>query len=211
VKAHVGIVDDHPSVVLGVTAALNAQPDLHVVAAGGTVTELLSHRIRLDVALLDLMLADGSAPAANIAQLAHHRIPVLVFTSGDRPDLVREASRAGAAGMIRKSEEPQVIADAVRTALDHGVVASADWAAAIDADPTFVSAELSEREAEVLTLYASGETAERVAELLFISKNTVLDHIQRIRAKYAAVSRPAPTKVDLYRRAVEDGLVPAES
>jgi len=35
----------------------------------------------------------------------------------------------------------------------------------------------------------------------------VNDHIRRIRAKYAAAGRPAPTKVDLFKRAVEDGLV----
>ena len=34
------------------------------------------------------------------------------------------------------------------------------------------------------------------------------DHVRRIRAKYAAASRPAPTKLDLYHRAVEDGIVP---
>ena len=89
------------------------------------------------------------------------------------------------------------------------VVATADWAAALDSDSDFVSAELTGREAEVLALYASGETAERVGEQLFITRETVLDHIRRIRAKYAAVARPARTKVDLYRRAVEDGIMPA--
>jgi DNA-binding CsgD family transcriptional regulator len=46
-----------------------------------------------------------------------------------------------------------------------------------------------------------------VATALFVSRDTVLDHIRRIRSKYAAVDRPAATKVDLFRRAVEDGLV----
>ncbi len=84
-----------------------------------------------------------------------------------------------------------------------------NWAAALDSDCAFVSAELTEREAEVLALYASGETAERVGRQLFITRETVLDHIRRIRVKYAAVARPAHTKVDLYRRAVEDGIMPA--
>jgi DNA-binding NarL/FixJ family response regulator len=78
----------------------------------------------------------------------------------------------------------------------------------LDFDPEFVRVHLSPREAEVLGLYASGETAERVAALLFISRDTVLDHIRRVRTKYAQVDRAAPTKVDLYRRAVEDGLIP---
>ena len=68
---------------------------------------------------------------------------------------------------------------------------------------------LTPREAEVLGLYASGEKADRVARLLGVTRETVLDHIRRIRAKYALADRPAHTKVDLYRRAVEDGLLPA--
>ena len=43
---------------------------------------------------------------------------------------------------------------------------------------------------------------------LGISRETVLDHIRRIRAKYAKVERPAPTKVELYQRAIEDGVIP---
>lgn len=209
-RAKIGVVDDHPAVVLGVTGILNAQPDLHVVAVGSTVAELLDQVALLDVVLLDLVLADGSTPAGNIQALAASGVRVLAYTSGDRAALVREAGRAGAVGMVRKSELPGVIVEAVRTALRGEVVASADWAAALDADTDFIAAQLSDREAEVLALYASGETAERVGAQLFISRETVLDHIRRIRAKYAAVDRAARTKVDLYRRAVEDGIVPAQ-
>lgn len=203
----IGIVDDHPAVVLGTTTILNAQPDMHVVATGSTVPELLSNERRFHVVLLDLVLGDGSTPGRNLRSLASLNVPVVAFTSGDEPRLVREAGRAGAVGMIRKSESPKALVEAVRAVLRGEVVATTDWAAALDSDSRFVDAELSAREAEVLGLYASGETADRVAELLFISKETVHDHVRRIRAKYAAASRPAPTKVDLYRRAIEDGIV----
>ncbi|HOZ59613.1 MAG TPA: LuxR C-terminal-related transcriptional regulator, partial [Nakamurella multipartita] len=102
----------------------------------------------------------------------------------------------------------EAVVAAIRAVARGEVVASADWAAALDADGSFVTARLSEREAQVLALYAAGETAERVGAQLYITRETVLDHIRRIRAKYAAVDRPAHTKVDLYRRAVEDGIVP---
>lgn len=204
--ARVGIVDDHPAVVLGIAGIIAAQPDMHVAATGATVLELLAGHTPVDVVLLDLMLADGSTPTGNVRTLAGVA-PVLVFTSGERPQLVREAGRAGVAGMIRKSELPGAIVDAIRAVVRGEVVASADWAAALDSDAPFVAAQLSGREAEVLALYAAGETAERVGAQLFISRETVLDHIRRIRAKYAAVDRPAQTKVDLYRRAVEDGFV----
>lgn len=206
-RAKIGVVDDHPAVVLGISGILNAQPDMQVVAVGATVAELLDQAERFDVVLLDLVLADGSAPSENILALTAIRVPVIAYTSGDRAGLVREAGLAGAIGMVRKSELPEVIVEAVRTVLRGEVVATADWAAALDADSDFVAAQLSDREAEVLALYASGETAERVGSHLFISRETVLDHIRRIRAKYAAAGRPARTKIDLYRRAAEDGIV----
>jgi DNA-binding NarL/FixJ family response regulator len=112
--------------------------------------------------------------------------------------------------MIRKSDRIDLIADAVRRAARGEIVASADWAAALESDREFVSAQLSPRESEVLSLYASGETAKQVAQLLYLSPETIIDHVRRIRAKYAAVDRAAPTKVDLFRRAVEDGLVSPE-
>ena len=207
VRARIGVVDDHPSVVLGLASILNAQPDLHLVAGEATVPELLEQTDRLDLVLLDLVLADGSRPAANIEALAPRGIPVLAYTSGDRAALVREAGRAGAAGMVRKSELPSVIVESVRAVLRGEVVATADWAAALDSDSDFVSAELTGREAEVLALYASGETAERVGEQLFITRETVLDHVRRIRAKYAAADRPVDTRIKLYLRAVEDGII----
>ncbi|MBN9105728.1 MAG: response regulator transcription factor [Propionibacteriaceae bacterium] len=206
-RSRIGIIDDHPAVMLGVASVLNSQSDMLVVATAASVRDLLAQGLALDGVLLDLHLVDGSTPAENLEILSSLAVPVLVYTSGDRPALVREAARAGAAGMIRKSELPEVIVAAVRTMLAGGVVASADWAAALDFDPDFVRVHLSPREAEVLGLYASGETAERVASLLYISRETVLDHIRRIRSKYAQASRAAPTKVDLYRRAVEDGVI----
>lgn len=203
----VGIVDDHPAVILGAAGILHTQPDIRVVTVAATVPELLSRSTGLDLVLLDLVLADGSAPTANLRRLRPLGVPVLAFTSGDRPALVREAARAGVVGMIRKSEPPEAIVGAVRAALRGEVVATPDWAAALDDDASFVTVHLTSREAQVLALYAAGETADRVGEQLFISRETVIDHVRRIRAKYAAVDRPARTKVDLYQRAVEDGVL----
>ncbi|MGP3535777.1 response regulator transcription factor [Microbacterium sp. RD1] len=206
-KLRLGLVDDHPAVLLGAASVLNAQPDMRVARAGATVSEVLDGGEALDLVLLDLSLADGSSVEDNVAELREAGIPVLAYTGAEQPALLRRAARAGASGAVRKTERAEVIADAVRAVLREGVAAGSDWAAALEHDESFVSARLTDREREVLALYAAGETAERVAAALFISRETVIDHIRRIRAKYAGVDRPAPTKVDLYRRAVEDGLV----
>ncbi|WP_297084080.1 response regulator transcription factor, partial [uncultured Demequina sp.] len=77
----------------------------------------------------------------------------------------------------------------------------------IDADAAISDARLSDREQEVLSMYASGETAASVAASLGISRGTVADYVKAIRRKYEAVGREAASRVDLYRRAVEDGIL----
>ena len=57
-------------------------------------------------------------------------------------------------------------------------------------------------------MYASGLGARDVATRLFISENTVNDHLRRIRSVYHQLGRPAATKVELYQRGLEDGYVP---
>ena len=131
-----------------------------------------------------------------------------MFTSGEEPYLVRTAARAGVLGVINKAERDSVIIDAIRTTSRGEMVGSLDWAMAVDSDGEFTAAALSPRQREVLGLYASGESAARVASLTNLSTDTVNDYLGRIRQKYAEVGRPASTKTDLYRRALEDGWLP---
>ncbi|ONM47803.1 response regulator transcription factor [Nocardia donostiensis] len=210
----VGLVEDHESVAIGLAAMLAPQPDLELVATAGTVAELLAdpacaeHGPGLDLVVLDLRLADGSAPEDNVRALRDRGIEVLVFTGADNAFLVRSAARAGVLGVVRKSEDVATVVAAVRRAASGEQVVTTDWAAAIDGDPQLSSVGLSPRQEEVLTLYASGEKASRVARLTGLSEQTVNDYLGRIRQKYADAGRPAPTKTDLYKRAVEDGWLP---
>lgn len=207
--ARLGLVEDHQLVITGLRECLGSLPEIDEVTAASTVDELLSADSGPALVLLDLRLADGSRPAENIARLHSHGCAVIAYTSGESVPLLREAAAANVLGIISRREPVSVIIEGVRAGLAGEVVASTDWAAAIDADLE-ATVHLTPREREVLSLYASGEKADSVARHLRISRDTVLDHIRHIRSKYAAVSRPADTKVDLYRRAVEDGLLPGD-
>ena len=67
---------------------------------------------------------------------------------------------------------------------------------------------LSPRQCEVLIAYvSSGDLLPTVARRLGMDPETAKTHLRRIRAKYAEVGRPAPTRRDLYARALEDGLI----
>ena len=61
----------------------------------------------------------------------------------------------------------------------------------------------------MLGLYAVGMGAKEVGAALFVSENTVNDHLRRIRTIYHQLGRPAATKVELYQRSLEDGFLPA--
>lgn len=205
----IGLVDDHEVVESGVCALLATCSDLDLVAVAPTVSRLLGQAGSLDLVMLDLRLADGTNPEHNVRALRRAGAHVLVFTVGDEPALVRSAARAGALGVVRKSKPLDVLLSALRTAVTGAAVMSTEFATALDGDPSIANAGLSAREREVLALYASGEKSQRVASLTGLALPTVKEYVDRIRAKYAHVDRSAPTKVDLYRRAVEDGLLPA--
>jgi len=205
------LVEDHESVAIGLTAMLSGEPDLEVVHSARTVAGLLEWTgpdLDLDLVILDLRLADGSAPEDNVRTLREGGAEVLVFTGAENPFLVRSAAKAGVLGVLRKSESAQMVVAAVRRAASGEQVVTTDWAAAIDGDPQLSDVGLSPRQEEVLTLYASGEKASRVARMTGLSEQTVNDYLGRIRQKYADAGRPAPTKTDLYKRAVEDGWLP---
>ncbi|WP_342216093.1 LuxR C-terminal-related transcriptional regulator [Nocardia farcinica] len=66
---------------------------------------------------------------------------------------------------------------------------------------------LSARERQVLVAWLLGDSKGAASRKLYLSSSTVMTHIARIRDKYAAVGRPAPTKAALLARALQDGLV----
>ena len=201
-------VDDHETVRLGFASLVAGEPDLSIIVNGGTIDDILPRLDEVDLVVLDIRLSDGSTIAHNLGVLHARGARVLAFTAADDADDLRAASRAGVLGIVRKSDSRDAILDAVRRTAGGEAIATTEWAAALDSDPDLASARLSPKEQQVLALYASGEKSVTVASRAGMSASTVSEHIRRIRSKYAAAGRPAHTKIDLYKRAVEDRLLP---
>lgn len=205
----VSVVDDHEAIRLGLRAACTeAGFDVIVTAAsvGQFVTELGEREC--DVVVLDLSLGDGSSVTENVKRVQAIGAGVLIHSIADRVASVREALAAGAAGVIPKSSPITTVVSAIQTVARGDVLNNLEWASAIDADGDFAKVQLGRREREILHLYASGFPLKLAAQQLGIGYSTAREYLDRIRTKYVEVGRPAPTKVDLLRRAVEDGILP---
>ncbi|GAA1725880.1 response regulator transcription factor [Microbacterium paludicola] len=206
----VALIDDHESVRLGLVAALQRDGE-DVVFAGASVAEYRAWRLSVaappaDVVLLDLTLGDGTTVTENVVALAGESA-VIIHSVADRPAAVREALAAGAVGVVSKASPLDDVLGAVRTAARGEPLNNVEWASAVEGDRAFADAQLSTREREVLRLYAAGLPLKIVADRLGVAYSTAKENITRVRMKYIEVGRPAPTKVDLLRRAMEDGIV----
>lgn len=212
----VALIDDHESVRLGLEAAC-ARSGIHqVVFSGSTVRAYLdwrtfSREVPADVVVLDLTLGDGTTVTENVGRIVRDGSQVIIHSVADRPAAVREALTAGAAGIVSKASRIDDVISAIATVAAGEPLDNVEWASAVEGDRAFADAQLSARERDVLRLYAAGLPLKLVADRLGVAYSTAKENITRVRVKYVEVGRPAPTKVDLLRRAMEDGLVAGEA
>jgi DNA-binding NarL/FixJ family response regulator len=204
----IGVIDDHPFMEEVIAALFPGDSDVRVVGFGATVDELLQAFPSLEIAVLDLRLRDGSSPVQNIRRLREAGARVVVYTSGESAFLLRAAARIGADSIVHKTDDPARLRVAIERVIKGAPHLTIDLATAIESDPALADAGLSMREREVLGLYADGLTNRAVANETGLSEHTVEKYITNIRRKYEGVNRQTRSRVDLYRRAVEDGMLP---
>ncbi len=204
----VGLIDDHPLYADALELLVSGAEDLHWAGSAESVDALLRAVPDVELAILDLRLADGSLPQENVERLHAHGVAVLVYTSGEHPALLRSAARAGVLGVVLKTSPKADVLAAIRAAAAGEPVLTAEWAAAVDSDPELHKVDLSLQQQRVLTRVAEGELVETIARGLGISSETVKMHTQRIRLKYAEAQRPIRSPQDYLRRAMEDGWTP---
>lgn len=208
IPIRLGIVDDHPAIAAGVPAGLDGLlPLADGCPVASTVDELASAEHDLDVVLLDIRLQDGSAPADNVRRLVEREWPVLLYTQVRQPSVVAACLQAGAAGVVGKHEDWAALAGAIRTVARGETHLNADWAAAVKVMADGEAPALAPREAQVVSLYATGLPLKSVARRLGVAEETAKEYLSRVKRKYQAVGRPVRTRTELYRRAVEDGIV----
>jgi DNA-binding NarL/FixJ family response regulator len=189
------LIDDHPIVRQGLTAALEDEPDFRVAGSAVSAEEALPlvGRLRPDVILLDLELPGMSGVEAIPGLLeASPETKVLVFTAYDTDERVIGAIRAGAKGYLLKGAAVADIARAIRDVASGGSALEPRVAAKLIATvraPRGVPDRLTEREREVLGLIAQGLPGKQIARTLNISERTVKFHTASVLRKLGAENR----------------------
>jgi DNA-binding NarL/FixJ family response regulator len=189
------IVDDHPVVRDGLRGMLASDPDLEVVgeASDGAEALALVASVQPDVVLMDLRMPRlGGAAAIRALTEQGSEARVLVLTTYDTDSDMVPALEAGATGYLLKDAPREELVRAIRAAARGESVLAPSVATRLvslrrapEHDP------LRDRELEVLTLIAQGETNRGAAARLFISEATVKTHLLHIYAKLDVNDRAA--------------------
>ena len=183
---------------------LGLLPDVEVVgsAADGDEAVAMAADLLPDIVLMDLRMPRRDGVEAT--RLLRERVPetkVVVLTTYADDRSVIDALRAGARGYLTKDASGPEIRHALRQVLDnhavidpavqhHVVDAIATGSPALDRRPLSpLPAGLTPREAEVLSLIATGMSNSEIAEQLVVSEGTVKSHINHLLAKIDARDR----------------------
>jgi DNA-binding NarL/FixJ family response regulator len=197
------IVDDHALFRRGLDRVLDDEPDIEVVGEAGDGVEAISRVRELapDIVIMDVRMPRASGiEAARTIRAVAPETKVIMLTVSDLEEDLYEAVKAGVNGYLLKEVAIPEVADAVRAvAAGHSLVSPSMasklftefnvLAQQADDRQRSLSPRLTERELEVLKLVARGLSNRDIAGELYISENTVKNHVRNVLEKLQLHSR----------------------
>jgi len=205
------VVDDHEIFGTSLARTLADEPDLVVLGAVTTVPAALSAiQQGVDVVLSDFRLADGDG--VSLARMILERAPdvaVVMLTASNDEAVLAAALDAGCSGFVTKSESLDNVLAAVRgAAAGEAVITPALLARLLPrlaSRPKGRNPDLTPREREVLALIVKGGSNREIAETLYLSLDTVRNHVASILSKLGVHSKLQAAAV-----ATQRGLISPE-
>ncbi len=197
------VVDDHALFRRGLQMVLEQEPDIEVVGEAGDGAEavLLAAEMLPDIVLMDVRMPKRGGIDACTA--IHETVPsakIIMLTISDEEADLYEAIKAGAMGYLLKEISIEEVASAIRAVHGGQSLISPSMASKLltefasmikksDDRQQVPTPRLTEREMDVLKLVAKGMNNRDIAKQLFISENTVKNHIRNILEKLQLHSR----------------------
>lgn len=216
------IVDDHALYRRGLQTVLATEDGIEVVGEAADGVEAVE---QAEETLPDVIVMDVGMPkrgGIDACRVIRHRVPsarILMLTSSEDETNLFEAVRAGANGYLLKDVPTEEVAAGIR-ALYHGhslisplmasklltEFAQISGRASVPAPaPGLELPRLTERELGILKLVARGKLNREIATELFISENTVRNHIRNILDKLQMHSRMEAAMYAVRQRLIEPG------
>src|ERR1700736_989764 len=197
-------VDDHPLLREGIATIINDQADMLLVSQAANGTEAIQQyrEHRPDVTLMDLRLPDLSGIDAMIAiraEFPQARIIMLTTFEGDVE--IQRALQAGGRGYMLKNMPPSELVQVIRHVHAGKKRVPAEVAAHLAEHMS--DEDLTVREIDVLRRIAGGNRNRDIAELLFISEETVKVHIKHIMDKLGASDRTQAVAIGIRRGIIQ--------
>ena len=183
------LAEDQAMVRGALTALLEMEPDIHVIAeaANGREAERLTRELRPDVAVTDIEMPEWTGlEFASALKESGSKTRVIILTTFARPGYLRRALDAGARGYLLKDRPASELAEAIRRvhnglrAVDPELAVEA-WTA--EADP------LNDRERQILQRAGDGRSSAEIATDLRLSEGTVRNYLSEAIAKLGAANR----------------------
>ena len=193
------MADDHPVVREGLASILKAK-DIKVIGEAGDGEEAcrLYDQLSPDILVLDLRMPKKDGLQVVTELMSRTPKPrIIVMTTYEGEEDVRRALRAGAKGYVLKGTKRDRILETVRKVYEGQPSLSAEVAAKL-AD-SLTHPELSERELQILKYMASGKSNKEIAQVIYVSENTVKAHVKSILAKMDAMGRTAAIAIAIKR------------
>ena len=213
------IVDDHALFRRGLEMVLDEEPDIELVGQASDGTEAVEKAAESlpDVVLMDIrMPRSNGIEACRAMKEAAPSAKIVILTISDEEEDLFEAIRAGASGYLLKDIPLDEVADTVRAvhggqSLINPSMAGkllTEFAALARRDDEERAQELpaprlTEREMQVLKLVARGMNNRDIAKELFISENTVKNHVRNILEKLQIHSRMEAVMVAVREKLIE--------
>lgn len=186
------IVDDHQLFAQSLARLVTAHDREAKVVVATSIAEAVSalERFVPELALVDWHLGDGrGSEVIPSVRRAAPTAKVIVLTGSTEPAVVRAAMAAGCDGFVTKDRAADELFEAIRAARAGHMVVSPAATAVIVGQLDGPEERITEREVEVIAALSRGLSNAEIADELFISANTVRNHIQRIAGKLGVSSR----------------------